>query len=69
MFVSVAVIDQGTFKGKDGLEDLKKSAEESLKKRELELQMKSQSLEEANTALKVLADKSKRAPRTLPDRH
>ena len=32
----------------------RKMAEESLKKRELELQMKSQSLEEANTALKVL---------------
>lgn len=32
VFVSVAVIDQGAFKGKDGLDDLKKSTEESLKK-------------------------------------
>ncbi len=32
IFVSVAVIDQGAFKGKEGLEDLKKSTEESLKK-------------------------------------
>jgi predicted HicB family RNase H-like nuclease len=32
VFVSVAVIDQGTFKGREGLEDLKKSVEESLKK-------------------------------------
>lgn len=32
IFVSVAVIDQGIFKGEEGLEDLKKSAEDSLKK-------------------------------------
>jgi amino acid transporter len=32
VFVSVAVIDQGAFKGREGLEDLKKSVEESLKK-------------------------------------
>jgi len=32
VFVSVAVIDQGIFKGEDGLGDLKKSKEESLKK-------------------------------------
>ena len=32
VFVSVVVIDQGAFKGKEGLEDLKKSTEESLKK-------------------------------------
>jgi amino acid transporter/predicted HicB family RNase H-like nuclease len=32
VFISVAVIDQGAFKGKEGLEDLKKSVEESLKK-------------------------------------
>ena len=32
VFVSVAVIDQGAFKGKEGLEDLKKSTEEGLKK-------------------------------------
>jgi amino acid transporter/predicted HicB family RNase H-like nuclease len=32
VFVSVVVIDQGAFKGKEGLEDLKKSVEESLKK-------------------------------------
>ena len=32
VFVSVAVIDQGAFKGKEGLEDLKKSTEDSLKK-------------------------------------
>jgi amino acid transporter len=32
VFVSVSVIDQGAFKGKEGLEDLKKSTEESLKK-------------------------------------
>jgi K+ transporter len=30
VFVSVAVVDQGLFKGEEGLEDLKKSAEESL---------------------------------------
>ena len=32
LFVSVAVIDQGMFKGEEGLGDLKKSTEESLKK-------------------------------------
>lgn len=32
VFVSVAVVDQGAFKGKEGLDDLKKSTEESLKK-------------------------------------
>jgi hypothetical protein len=32
MFVSVAVIDQGMFKGEEGLGDLKKSTEESLKR-------------------------------------
>jgi len=32
VFVSVAVIDQGAFKGKEGLDDLKKSTEEALKK-------------------------------------
>jgi len=32
VFVSVVVVDQGAFKGREGLEDLKKSTEESLKK-------------------------------------
>ena len=32
VFISVAVVDQGSFKGKEGLDDLKKSTEESLKK-------------------------------------
>jgi predicted HicB family RNase H-like nuclease len=32
VFVSVAVIDQGAFKGKEGLDDLKKSVKESLEK-------------------------------------
>ena len=32
VFASVVVVDQGAFKGREGLEDLKKSAEESLKK-------------------------------------
>jgi K+ transporter len=32
IFVSVAVIDQGAFKGREGFEDLKKSVEDSLKK-------------------------------------
>jgi K+ transporter len=32
VFVSVAVVDQGLFKGEEGLEDLKKSVEESLAK-------------------------------------
>ncbi len=32
VFVSVAVVDQGAFKGEEGLEDLKKSVEDSLKK-------------------------------------
>lgn len=32
VFVSAVVIDQGAFKGKEGLEDLKKSVEDSLKK-------------------------------------
>jgi K+ transporter len=32
VFVSVAVIDQGVFKGREGFEDLKKTTEESLKK-------------------------------------
>jgi amino acid transporter/predicted HicB family RNase H-like nuclease len=32
VFISVAVVDQGSFKGKDGLDELKKSTEESLKK-------------------------------------
>ncbi|MGA2914965.1 MAG: amino acid permease [Sedimentisphaerales bacterium] len=32
VFVSVVVIDQGAFKGKEGLEDLKKSTKESLRK-------------------------------------
>ena len=32
VFVSVVVIDQGAFKGEEGLEELKKSTEESLKK-------------------------------------
>ena len=32
VFVSVAVVDQGAFKGEEGLEDLQKSVEDSLKK-------------------------------------
>ncbi len=32
IFISVAVVDQGLFKGEEGLDDLKKSVEESLKK-------------------------------------
>ncbi len=32
VFISVAVVDQGSFKGKDGLDELKKNTEESLKK-------------------------------------
>jgi len=32
VFISVAVVDQGAFKGVEGLEDLKKSVEDSLKK-------------------------------------
>jgi len=32
VFVSVVVVDQGAFKGREGLEDFKKSTEESLKK-------------------------------------
>jgi predicted HicB family RNase H-like nuclease len=32
VFISIAVVDQGSFKGKEGLDDLKKSTEESLKK-------------------------------------
>ncbi len=32
VFASVVVVDQGAFKGREGLEDLKKSTEESLKK-------------------------------------
>ena len=32
VFISVAVVDQSSFKGKDGLDELKKSTEESLKK-------------------------------------
>jgi amino acid transporter len=32
IFISVAVVDQGLFKGEEGLDDLKKSVEESVKK-------------------------------------
>jgi amino acid transporter len=32
VFISVAVVDQGSFKGKDGLDELKRNTEESLKK-------------------------------------
>jgi amino acid transporter len=32
IFISVAVVDQGLFKGEEGLDDLKRSAEESVKK-------------------------------------